>query len=667
MMGMPCGKRITPVVVIVVCLLSFLGRALGQDKSLDELMNLSLTELASVTVTTPAKTSQKLSEIPGTVRIITERQIGERGYITLDEALADLPGFQFRDTLGFNSYVFMRGVPNQNNLIIVMIDGVQINELNSGGFYGGGQYNLANVERIEVVYGPASAMYGTNAVSGVINIITKKPADVRGVRLDAMAGGFNSRLNDFTYGFYDETGEIGLNISGMFRRSDKADLRGAAGDNNWSSSMENFEDDKALDAKIEYKRLTVGLNYQDKQTSYSTKDRILGTSFQDFGTLWHIRFMNTYAKYDFQKSGRWSWHSLAYCRDATVPDDTLLLIKTAAGGDPGYQEKWYRPNRLVGLENRYNRELGPKLSAVIGTVSERESLSNGFSKSRSGSQFTVPQAPAGPVMLDNSLSSVYAQLQWRLSDPVSLTAGTRFDSSDVYGRVVTPRAGIVYNRKKFNAKASYAEAYRAPKDWDYKDGLGNPGLSPEEMKSAELSAGYSFTERLRGEVSIYRNTLNNCLARENVGASWRWANLGMVKVTGLESGLEYHKDRWKSYLNFTCTGSLTQNGVIVPEISPYTANAGVQYAFTGRLKLDLRGQYLGGRKNTHAVGAANDMWVDHAFVAHGTLSLVNYRGYDVQLAARNIFDREYYHTSNTSVSRYRQPQFSTTLKVGRRF
>ncbi len=86
--------------------------------------------------------------------MITAEQIRDNGYFTLEDALADLPGFQFRNILGFNSYLFMRGVPSQNNKILLLVDGVQINELNSGGFYAGGQFNLTNVDRIEVVYGP---------------------------------------------------------------------------------------------------------------------------------------------------------------------------------------------------------------------------------------------------------------------------------------------------------------------------------------------------------------------------------------------------------------------------------------------------------------------------------------------------------------------------------
>lgn len=638
-----------------------------QQKSIDELMNFSLEELGEVVVTTPSKTSQTIKEIPATVRVITARQIEERGYLTLEDALADLPGIQFRNISGYNGYVFIRGIVNQNNLTLVLIDGVQVNELNSGGFYGGGQYNLANVEQIEVVYGPASAMYGTNAVSGVINIITKKGRDNRGLCLSSLAGGFNTGRYDLVYGGYNEENGVDFNLALMGAKTEKADLRGSRGGNNWSDAMENFEDDQAFDAKVQYKRLTLGVNYQDKQASYATKDKTAGTLFQDYGSNWHIRFFNTYAKYDYNNSGRWSWHSMLYYRETTVEDDTLPLIKRAAAGDPGYQERWYRPNHLTGLENRVNYDFNPRLSLVLGSISERETISSDFSKTRSASQFETPPQPQKPSMNLNNLTSVYAQFQWRLYEPLIFTAGVRRDSSSVYGRVTTPRIGLVYSRDKLNVKFLYAEAYRAPKAWDYTDGLGNANLASEEMKSIELSAGYSFTHRLHGGVSVYRNVLTNGLARENIGANWRWANTSRINTSGMEGELEYKKDKWKSYLNYTYTASTAEDGSEAAEISPHSAAAGVQYAFTGRLKLDMRGQYTGRRKNVRQAGALDDSWLGGAFVLNSTLSLQNFRGYDIQLAARNLLNKEYYHTSNTAVTAYRQPQFLTTLKISRQF
>ncbi len=166
----------------------------------EELFELSLEDLMNTEIVTATKKSQKISEVPANVRVITAEEIKEKGYFTLEEALSDLPGFQFRNIVGFNSYVFLRGVPSQNNLILVLVDGIQINELNSGGFYGGGQYNLSNVKQIEVVYGPASALYGTNAISGIINIITNDPKDIQGGHASVLSGSFETRNVDFRYG-----------------------------------------------------------------------------------------------------------------------------------------------------------------------------------------------------------------------------------------------------------------------------------------------------------------------------------------------------------------------------------------------------------------------------------------------------------------------------------
>ncbi len=149
-------KRRVPL--FLVFLVSIAGLPLrAQEKSLEELLALDMTDLLKLKVVSVLKGPETINKVPATVRVITADEIRDNGYFTLEDALADLPGVQFRNILGFNSYVAMRGVPGQNNKILVLVDGIQVNELNSGGFYGGGQFNLANVDRIEVVFGPASA------------------------------------------------------------------------------------------------------------------------------------------------------------------------------------------------------------------------------------------------------------------------------------------------------------------------------------------------------------------------------------------------------------------------------------------------------------------------------------------------------------------------------
>ncbi|MCH7764353.1 MAG: TonB-dependent receptor plug domain-containing protein [Candidatus Marinimicrobia bacterium] len=448
---------------------------------------------------TATKHKQTVVEAPATVRIITAEQIKERGYFTLEEALSDLPGTQFRNIIGFNSYVFLRGVPSQNNLILVLVDGIQINELNSGGFYGGGQFNLFNVKRIEIVYGPASALYGTNAISGIINVITNDPKDIEEFHASILLGNFGTRNVDFRYGHYNQENDFGLSVSGMFKQSEKADLGGEKGDNNWTNEMENFEDDLSFDGKLTYKNFSLGLVFQDKQSSRTTNYRTVNNKYLDHGTRWHIRFINGYLKHYYDAYERWSLSSQLYFRNATVMDNTIAYIDTSA------QVGYYRPNDLIGFESIIDYTPSEKLNLIGGIVVENENLAEGFSKTWSDSPDEKPPTPPKPNMENNSLQSLYLQIQFLLLESVQLTTGVRFDNSSVYDQVLTPRMSLVYNENRLTAKLLYTEAFRAPKPWDYNWGDKNPDLEPEWMKSVEVFLAYNILDDLRVEAAVYRN------------------------------------------------------------------------------------------------------------------------------------------------------------------
>ncbi len=209
-------KRLYPFFVLLFAISCLVLSQEPDTVGVEDILNMSLEELLNTEVVSASKIPQKLREVPAIVRVITADQIKERGYFVLEEALADLPGFNFRNILGFNSYSFMRGAPNQNNLILLLIDGIQVNELNSGGFYGGGQYNLSNTDRIEVVYGPASALYGTNAVSGIINIITKKPEGKGNRHISGSMDSFATTNLDFGYDYLNKLKNLGFRVSGMY-------------------------------------------------------------------------------------------------------------------------------------------------------------------------------------------------------------------------------------------------------------------------------------------------------------------------------------------------------------------------------------------------------------------------------------------------------------------
>jgi len=568
-----------------------------------ELFDVSLDELLNLTVTTATKTPERLSETPATVHVITAKQIRERGYMTLSELLADLPGIQFRDIQGFNSYVFMRGAPSQNNLILLLVDGVEINELNSGGFYGGYQFNLANVKRVEVVYGPASTLYGTNAGSGIINIITRDPEDedAQGGSISATIGSFNTGGGSFRTAAYDREKRMGYSLSGMYVTTDKMDLGGTRGDNNWTSDMQNFERNFAFDGKLTWRDVTLGFLFQDKEASRTTNYRTIGSDKLDRDTLWHITFMNLWGRHNHEFSPKVRLQSLAWYRDATVEDDTIGFIDIAEGTSPGRQAGYYRPNSQYGIEEQLNVTVAEALELTGGISWEQERLAEGFSRTNSDAQDQPPPTPPKPGMLKDELLSAYAQAQWGLRDNLELTAGVRGDHSTVYDDVLTPRSGLVYQNGDLTAKLLYSEAYRAPKPWDYSFGAGNTDLEPEEIASVEGTLGYQFGEHLYAGVSLYRNEIDHLLTFDAVDD--RWENHGEATTDGLELSADYTWRQWIAYFNYTFNDAEDDSGDPIAEIAEHDANVGVTWNVNTHWMLHLRGEYVGERTNPTMIAA----------------------------------------------------------------
>ena len=619
--------------------------------------DLTLDQLSKLQITSISKVAQNLAEVPSTVHVITAAEIKDKGAFSLEEALADLPGFQFRNIQGINSYVFQRGIPNQNNLILVLIDGVQINELNSGGFYAGAQYNLANVDRIEVVYGPASVAYGTNAVSGLINIITKSALEGQ-AKVSSSFGSFNTLADEVNYCYTNKEKTFGLLFSGVYKKTGKADLKGSDGDNNWTDKMNNFEDDYSFDLKAQSGDFILGVNYLYKQASTATLNKSVGTIYRDYGTSWNIRFINSYLKYSKNITDNLTISSTVYNRDATVLDNTIYYVVDTA------QVGYYRPNNLTGFEGIVNYTANSFFSCTGGFTLEYERLAKQNTFSYSDSPSLPPPTPRRPVMVSDRLASLFIEPRFVLAQSLFLSGGVRYDNSSTYDQVLTPRAGLSYNFLGYTWRISYAGAFRAPKPWDYSDGLGNSSLMPEKMKSLETSLAFCITDNIKADIVGYKNKLAGAISKEVTNAGYRWINGSEVNTDGVEINLGFASQKLKSFLNYTFTQSYNELHEFVPEISKHSGNASITWSFERYFKVNVRANYVGARKNPKLIPTTNSWYIDPFVLFHCTLTSVNYKGFDAQFSVKNIFNTEYYHSSNRDPSRYRQPQRTLLLSMG---
>jgi outer membrane receptor protein involved in Fe transport len=180
-------------------------------------------------VTSVSKRAENINEAPATVISISSDEIRKRGYQDLDAILGDLPGFDITRNLGATySNIYQRGYrSNGTDRTIFLIDGVDENDLWSNISYVSRQYSFTNIDKVEVVYGPASTMYGANAFEGVVNVITKEPKDILkgkqfGVSALANYGSYNTKLADVTVA--GQVKDVSFSISARKFLSDEMDL-----------------------------------------------------------------------------------------------------------------------------------------------------------------------------------------------------------------------------------------------------------------------------------------------------------------------------------------------------------------------------------------------------------------------------------------------------------
>jgi len=201
---------------------------------------------ASQQVASVSKTAESLREAPATVEVITAEEIRRRGYLDLEQLLHDLPGFDIsRDNGEIYSTFYQRGFRSNNtDRNLLMVDGMEQNDLASNVVYLSRQYPLSNVDRVEVLYGPASTMYGSNAYTGVINIITKDPEAFLpegrrlGYSVQAGGGALSTRFADATVAGRDTSGAVAWSLTGRVYRSNEMDLSRFA---DWDYDLSNVD------------------------------------------------------------------------------------------------------------------------------------------------------------------------------------------------------------------------------------------------------------------------------------------------------------------------------------------------------------------------------------------------------------------------------------------
>lgn len=491
----------------------------------------SLDDLLSQKVSASAKYEQTVRDAAASVTIVTAQEIETFGFTTLAELLSSVRSFYVSYDRNYD-YVGARGFSrptDYNDRILLLVDGHTTNENTYGEAAIGTDFALplSAVDRVEIVRGPGSALYGTNAMLAVLNVITKSGAALDGLRASAALGSFGRKEAEVAGG---KRFASGLDVAGSARylKVDGQDLfyPEYADQGGVARGLDHDEAFAALvSARLGDSSLRAGASWRDKGIPTGA----FGITFGDprAKTIDEREWLDLSHEFPigYDKAltvrGYYDW----YRYDGTYPyADGLLTDHTRgvwAGGEARLTWDLSSGNRLtLGSEYRYN-----------------------FRSTYSWETAGVPQFNAD---VHSSVVSLYAQDEVQLVRNVSATLGIRYDRFSTTGSGAAPRAGIVYSYSKHGTlKLLYGEAFRAPNTYEMlfqasADGS-SPSLTSERIRTYELDAEQRLTPWLLGAFSAYhyemKDLIDPLLAVDPQG-NVRYQNHGSTTANGVEVQLD---------------------------------------------------------------------------------------------------------------------------------
>jgi outer membrane receptor for ferrienterochelin and colicins len=505
----PCKPQcFTISVVFALLLLSFgFPASLSAQSQMDlkELFSLSLEELMNVSVTSATRNIENINTAPATIYAISEKQIEEKGYQNLLDLLQDQPGWDFDLPQGgwVGQVAYLRGT--RSNTIPILIDGVSQNSINEGEMPLYHTIPLDNIKQVEIITGPASALYGPNALVGIINLITKRPEDIGGINSSVSYGSsIGNEIRAFDkyninvtvgkqlesgFGFLASINAILNNDNGLdYYDPDNIFKKGHVhyGELVSDNGFDNHQNDY-----IATFRLTKGENYT-LGFDYSDIDEGLG-SFLDGGNYmvnnnsvdckWHTRRVSAFSSFTLDITDKIIVTPKLYFRKDQIVNNSGFAYnydKPSYNAPRGTFRNFKQQCFRNGFDNTIQYQPTENLSLLGGIVLEETQTANevsryGFVTSNNhniinpfeelySEHYEYIYDEDGNVIdsvtVIDTLTyqnnqqftfmqqySLYYQAEYGLNESWKfLTGGRYYKETDLSG-VFTPRVGVVYNRK----------------------------------------------------------------------------------------------------------------------------------------------------------------------------------------------------------------------------
>ena len=505
----------------------------------------------------PASTNR-----PGAITILDAALIELRNDSNVLDLLSDVPGVHVNLPGGRGNVgeVFLRG--GEANFTVVLIDGIQVNDPTNtrGGSFDFSTLNIDDIERIEVLRGPSSSVYGSDGLSGVINIVTHGGTDALTGMADAEIGG-----GDYQRG--------GLRISGPAAGSSRFSVAVGIIEDGGSESPDRFRSD-SVTAKLDLA--------EDSRTSVSIYMRHAtadSSGFPDSSGGPRLAVIREKASRESEDnalslaltsrlSQRTNLHFAATAYEHQEQTVSPGVAPASGAGIPANRTD--NDFSRLALNLFLRSELTDGIDAAFGLGYQQE-RGKGDGQITLAPQFVLPTRYA----LSRDDLSVYGELAVSTDGGLGLVAGLRTDDMETVGRETTGRLALEYAfpDDRVRVRLGWGNAFKAPSLFALADPLvGNPGLRPEFVKSWEIGLDLQLLDdTLRWQITAFRQRFKDLIDFDF--DTFRTVNRSRVNTNGVELGGQYQPTEW---LSLTAHATYTDIDVL-------------ESAVTLRQRPDLRG------------------------------------------------------------------------------
>lgn len=620
-------------------------------------------------------TDKPIRFAPSVASVITIDDIQRSGARTLAEVLETVPGIHVSDSLLFDDdLISIRGVHTSNNpQVLVLIDGVEVRHLFTAARPAGFRLPLDNVQRIEIIRGPGSAVYGADAFSGVINVITKSGDQIDGTNFGVRIGSFDTRdawvqsgfSNDnidvaFSHEYSKSDGDTnrvikqdGFGGTGSFRSEYEiynTQLKASVGDwrvrlHNWRLSnggngaggaqvLDEFGSVEAdyYQFDLGYKTVVLGGGVFDARAGYNESKTDIENVLFPAGVVFPIGVDGNVGPGPLQifNSGVIGNPSA----DATIIDVDLSLtygliedhvLRVAAG----YQNEDF--------DTSETKNFGPGVLDIVSNPTQMVPAD------------IVNVSNTGFVFIEDVDRNVYyfsIQDEWKLADDWGLTVGVRFDEYSDVGGTVNPRLALVwavdYN---VTAKFLYGRAFRAPSFTElYSQNnptlLGNVNLEPETIDTFEAALDYEINHDMSLLVNAFYYEITDLIDLVPEAAGLRAQNSIDQEGKGIELSFFWDvSDEVAIESNFSLQDVEDKNtGDAIADVADAQFFASIEWRPLDTLKLATEVHWIGSRDR--AVTDLRDKVDDYALVNFTLRKSLPELNLEFSVRAKNLFDEE---------------------------